>query len=468
MRNMRRLVQVAAWLLFVYLILKTTFPMELALPVNLLLRLDPLAAVSTWLASRKIEGLFLISLLTVGATLILGRFFCGWICPLGTTMDAFEKTLPSGNDPMKSPAWGAIRFVLLAGILFAALAGISIVHFFDPLVIITRGFILGIFPPAVSLLDFLSGRLPLLENIRLTPVVHPSFRQSWFFLLILLGIISLSLIRRRFWCRYLCPLGALLDLLSRAAIWRRTISDRCNACGLCRKGCRMGGESCIHCYTCQSLCPRKAVRFKFSLPEKRSVSKTGFSRNRRILLAGLGTGALLAALQKLNIGRAVSVSRIIRPPNALPEDDFQASCLRCGECMKACVTNGLEPVILEGGLSRIWTPRLIPRKGHCEQRCNFCGRVCPSGAIRPFSVEEKPRLVMGLARVERKACAAWSHGAKCYICGEFCSYSAIRPEMHRGVPCPVVDASRCTGCGLCEFGCPVQPDGAIRVYAKGL
>jgi len=465
MRHLRRLIQVAAWLLFVFLLLKTTFPLDAALPVNLFLRMDPLLAVSTWIASRKLEGLFLVSLITVGATLILGRFFCGWICPLGTTIDTAEKVLPLRNTaPLTHPNISNVRFVLLGGILLAAISGSAIVYFFDPLVIITRGFLLGIFAPALRLLDFFSGHLPLLGNIRLTPIANPSFRHGGVFMLILLGILLLSLIRRRFWCRYLCPLGAILDLFARTAVWRKTVSDRCNACQLCHKGCRMGGVSCIHCYTCVSLCPTRAVKFKFSLPQNRVLDAGGFSRSRRILLAGLGLGAGLAAIQKFGVGWIPPSSRLIRPPNALPGENFSASCIRCGECMKVCITNGLQPVLLEGGLSQIWTPRLIPRKGHCEQRCNFCGRVCPSGAINPFSIEEKPRIILGLARVERKSCVAWSRGSKCYICGEYCSYSAINPQMQRGVPCPVVDSSRCTGCGLCEFGCPVQPDGAIRVY----
>ena len=123
---------------------------------------------------------------------------------------------------------------------------------------------------------------------------------------------------------------------------------------------------------------------------------------------------------------------IIRPPGSIPEDKFQAKCIRCGECMRVCKTNGLHPTILEAGLSGMWTPQLIPRIGYCAHDCVLCTKVCPSGAITRLSKEKKQRLAIGKARIDRNRCIPWVGYARlpdldknwedvsCGVCEEVC------------------------------------------------
>ena len=80
---------------------------------------------------------------------------------------------------------------------------------------------------------------------------------------------------------------------------------------------------------------------------------------------------------------------MIRPPGSLTEDEFLGRCIKCAACMRVCPTNVLQPALLEGGIEGLWTPILKNQLGYCEQNCVLCGQVCPTGAIRSISVQEK-------------------------------------------------------------------------------
>ena len=81
--------------------------------------------------------------------------------------------------------------------------------------------------------------------------------------------------------------------------------------------------------------------------------------------------------------------RLLRPPGALDESDFLSRCIRCGECMKVCPNNALQPTLTEAGLEGLWTPTLVPRIGYCEPSCVLCSEVCPTGAIWQITPREK-------------------------------------------------------------------------------
>jgi len=165
--------------------------------------------------------------------------------------------------------------------------------------------------------------------------------------------------------------------------------------------------------------------------------------------------------------------RVIRPPGVEEENRFLNTCVRCGNCMKVCVTNGLQPVMLESGWQGLWTPLLVPEIGYCEYNCHLCGQVCPTGAIPRLSREEKKQARLGLARVDHALCLAWAHKKQCIVCEEHCPVAdkAIKLDIARidghDVYRPVVDAALCVGCGICQNKCPVSPQRAIRVEAAG-
>jgi ferredoxin-type protein NapF len=299
------------------------------------------------------------------------------------------------------------------------------------------------------------------------------------------GIIALSSLARRFWCRNLCPLGALLGIFGKASPIRLAVSDKCTGCMRCAHECKMAaisedprrysGPECIECYVCAAVCPEGAI--SLSGGRENTGREDGLSLDRRRLLQAGGLGFAAAALPKADWAarrteagekiHKVSSFRLIRPPGSLAEDAFVTACVRCGECMKVCPTNALQPAWGEGGLEALETPIIVPRTGACQQACDLCGRVCPTRAIEPFTEEEKSYLYVGRASIDRSTCIAWASDKECLVCDEACSYDAISQTEVEGVPRPVVVERVCVGCGLCEWVCPVEPLGAVWVSSLG-
>jgi MauM/NapG family ferredoxin protein len=337
------------------------------------------------------------------------------------------------------------------------------------------------------LLDLLRPLFPLvgLDSLSYVRYDLPFFNTNLFVASLTLSILLLGMIRPRFWCRNLCPAGAMVALFSLRPLFRRTVSEKCTSCGRCVRSCPMGAiaedfvrtahSECITCLKCQEVCPEKAIAFKVGLKVPRLRPEVSLDR-RRVLGAG-ATGLAAAALTMTSLDhlhggetpRALRSAGLIRPPGALPETEFQARCVRCGECIKGCLTNTLQPVWFEAGLSGLWTPKITARLAGCEQGCNLCGQVCPTEAIRPLSLEEKSFAKIGTARIDKTRCIAWEQDKKCLICDEICPYNAIVSQFVTGHPItvPVIDEDKCNGCGYCECKCPVTGDSAIIVEPLG-
>ena len=136
--------------------------------------------------------------------------------------------------------------------------------------------------------------------------------------------------------------------------------------------------------------------------------------------------------------RALLNEGLIRPPGALPEAEFLANCIRCGECMKACPTNTLQPIWFKAGLEGIFTPVMLPRLAACAVNCNVCGKVCPTGAIRDLPLIEKNHAKTGTAWINRQNCLVWERDKKCLVCDEVCPYGAVSfqpvPDRNNAAP----------------------------------
>lgn len=193
-------------------------------------------------------------------------------------------------------------------------------------------------------------------------------------------------------------------------------------------------------------------------------------------LTGIGTGLLF---RNHPLAKARSFNPwLIRPPGAIRETDFLATCIRCGECMKVCPTNAIHPAALEAGLEGCWTPVMQMSLGYCEYECTLCSQVCPSHAIREVTVEEKQKLKIGLAYVDKDRCLPYAYAQSCIVCEEHCPTPKkaiwleqvevvnIRGER-KVVKQPRVDPDLCIGCGICETKCPVRAEAAIRVTSVG-
>ncbi|HUV04386.1 MAG TPA: 4Fe-4S binding protein [Armatimonadota bacterium] len=502
-RTIRRISQIVFFGLFLVLIYATAYPLKPGIPVDLFVRLDPLAAAASMLAARALIAVMWPALVVVGITILLGRVFCGWVCPLGTTLDASDKLFFRGKRRGAVQLRG-LKYYILAGLLVSALFSTQAVYLLDPLSLLTRTIVLvfvapiqmafrwlaemfygwssGGLGPMASVAAWLSDRAGAWQFIS-GPQLY--FRQGLLVLAVFVAIIGLNSLSRRFWCRNLCPLGALLGLLSYVPILKRVVSKECIDCAKCTS-CKMAAihenprltrtAECIECFNCVPICPTDAVSFRFR-PKPDLHPETRLSLPRRRILQGAAVGLGFAAMVRIDPGRKralgetssvkLSSQELIRPPGSVEESEFVARCIRCGECMKVCPTNGLQPALHEAGIEGFWTPILVPRIGCCTQECNACGEVCPTDAVRPFKIEEKKHIFIATAVIERDQCIAWNSNRTCLVCDEYCSYKAVEWKTVEGTKRPFVNEKVCVGCGICESACPIQPVAAIRVYSFG-
>lgn len=480
---------------FLWLFLQTEYRGldELPYPVSLLFRLDPLAALADFMAPGPFSwGLLWPALLLLVLTAIFGRFFCGWICPLGTTLDGCGKLVGRGSATLNR-GWRQVKYLLLFGLSIAALFGVQLLGLFDPLAIFLRSLTLSIYP-AYNLLmngifDFTyQHQIPLLSPAvnalyplwrdNLMAFFQPSYQLALFTLLVFLLIILLEKVERRFWCKNLCPLGALLGLCGSRALLKRTPDGQCEDCRVCDRECRMAavgkegqhsGE-CIECLDCTGYCPHERVSFKLSTAH---AKQSRVDLQRRDVIVSLVAGALIAPTVRIAPESYKLNSYLIRPPGAAAESEFLSRCIRCGECMKVCIGQALHPALFEAGAIGLWTPLLVARTGYCEYNCTLCGQVCPTGALAKLSIEDKRKNIIGLAVFDKNRCLPFARNEECLVCEEHCPTGEkaivfeeqqvlVNSEVKR-LKIPRVVRGRCIGCGICETRCPVQGVSAIRV-----
>lgn len=530
----RRVSQGFFLVLFLWLLAQTTFrgsfsassgqPVRLPWPVEGFLLADPFVALMTLLSTHQVYAGLAWSLGIVLLTLLVGRVFCGFICPFGTIHHLLSFLWP--GPPLKGSrrvetnrtrGWQVGKYYGLLALLGAAAAGSALGGLFDPICVLVRSVGLGLLP----VLQYLGVRAlsaPVLSSTKPGQQLSDSmleflgetvwtpeqayFHQTWLVVLLFFGVAFLNRYVPRFWCRALCPLGALLGVLSRFAIFgMEKDHSKCTDCNLCLSHCQgadspEGGvkhrqDECHVCFNCEAACPEDVIKFRF-FPGRRSTQDRPDLGRRGALTSAVAGAALVPSARIANWPDKAYSPEVIRPPGAVEEREFLERCIRCAECMKVCPNNALHPAFFEAGPEGLWTPILIPRVGYCEHSCVLCGQVCPTGAIQ--KIEEKHKLGLGqkaisigTAMFDRGRCLPWAMATPCTVCEEFCPTSPkaiwleeVQVPKRTGVSQagesrhdvvtvkrPHLDPELCIGCGACEKVCPVVDRPAVYVTSAG-
>ena len=435
--TVRIIVQSVVFAMFLSFVMLTTFAHldrfpGLRLWVDKLIEIDPLIAIANALTTHTVYKGLLWALVILVPTLFLGRFFCNWLCPFGTLCQ-FTRWLfrrPDAAEAIESNRYGRsqhIKYYILAALLVMAVLGSLQVGLLDPMALFYRSMTDAVLPAARMPFDDVLGGERL-------------YQGAWLVGLVVFVFVTLNLAYPRFFCRVLCPLGALLGVCSRFACWRvQRDPDKCTDCEQCLARCEAASDphkllrmsECFVCMNCVQDCPEDALSFVWLPGRERAIADTDVS-GRRVVLASV-VGLLFVPFVRA-AGRSSRdfSSELIRPPGAVEELEFLERCIKCDQCIRVCPTNVLQPAWFEGGLEGLWSPVINFRIGHCQLHCTACGHVCPTGAIQRLSIERKLGLGdhaadgpvrLGTAHVDSGRCLPLSKGVPCAVCEEVCPTS---------------------------------------------
>jgi len=237
-------------------------------------------------------------------------------------------------------------------------------------------------------------------------------------------LVTLNLLWPRLWCLRICPLGATQELLA---------------------------------------APIRTLRRAGASPAQTADRRRAALPRRAVLAAGLGAVWATLTLRASASGQPKS----IRPPGSVDPGQFAGLCVRCGNCVRACPEGIIHPDLADQGIAGFLTPVVRFEGAYCREDCRRCSEVCPSGAIRRFSLEEKGGVSIGLASVDMSRCllSAENGEKECSVCKNACPYEAIRMgwDEESYTAFPKIDPEKCPGCGACQVACPTSPEKAIVV-----
>ncbi len=426
--------------------------------------------ISQWIGwAAKIQflpavlSLSLIAVAIIVVALLFGRIYCSIVCPLGVMQDIYSwlggKIKKNRFSYVKEHKW--LRYTVCAIFVICLIFG---------------------FTPVITLLEPYGnfGRIVTsfyMRNVTLSII-------AWVMMLIL-GV--LAFLYGRAYCNSICPVGTILSFFSRFSLFRvRFDQDKCKHCGLCEKNCKARAidakagtvdySRCVVCGDCTAQCKFDALHYT----AKRPVSKTETASSepdlgRRSFLVGsaiaAGTAAVAQAQMKVDGGLAVITEKeapkrqtLITPPGSVSARHMQKHCTGCQLCVSACPNNVLRP---STDLMHFMQPTMSFEIGYCRPECTRCGEVCPTGAIKPITKEEKTAIHAGHAVWVKDNCVVLTDGVSCGNCQRHCPTGAIQmvEYQHNGqtVMIPAINESRCIGCGACENLCPSRPFSAIYV-----
>ncbi|HEY3323567.1 MAG TPA: 4Fe-4S binding protein [Planctomycetota bacterium] len=477
----RRIVQTLCFALFVILFFYVCWPYSAqpghyadelrgkeVIDAESFLALDPLVSISAALAAKAWVWSLAWAAALLAACLVFTRGFCGYVCPMGTLIDLFDWVVGKRVKRFRTERrgwWVNLKYYVLLGTLLAALRGVTLSGWVAAIPVLTRG------------MQFIFAPLQMgsMRGWHQVPYMNPGHTVS---IVLFVAVLALGLLQPRFWCRYVCPSGAIFSVFNLFRLSERKVIEACTECGKCVKACPFDAinadvstrtADCTFCQTCGGACPEEAIHFtsrwQRSGGRPRPLSSSDGPSRRGFLVAS-GSALLVAWIARKS---SAGLPAVVRPPGSLPEAQFLSLCVRCGECFKVCPNNVLQPAGFERGVDELWTPKVVANWSGCEASCNACGQVCPTGAIRPLPLDEKKCARMGRGIVDLEQCLPHAGSEACQMCVDECKsagYDAIEfmrvrvetddnglPVEGSGFAAPVVLADKCVGCGLCQTRC---------------
>jgi ferredoxin len=462
-----------------------------------LLFLDVTGALHSWFGwLAKVQLIpaimsmnIVVILVIVGLTLLFGRIYCSIICPLGVAQDGISffsgrrRRKKSRFHYAKAKTW--LRFSIFI------VPGVHVL--FEPYSIYGR-IVSNVLSPLYRWGNNLLAWFAERANSYAFYSVDVWFKGWIVFGITVFTLILISVLAwrsGRTYCNTICPVGTILELLSRFSLFQPAIdAEKCTQCGVCSRNCKsscidvkgmkIDRSRCVVCFNCLDKCKFGAIKYKprrrnkVSIPAPPEAGNSGLTRSAFLSIAGLLATTHILKAQQLHVdGGLAEIGKKKRPdrktpiipPGAQSSRNMNVRCTACQLCISACRNRVLRP---SGKLSTLMQPEMTYESGYCRPECTECSQICPNGAIQPVTVPQKTGIAIGQAVWIKENCIVNTDDVQCNACQRNCPTGAIMqvardPGLGKSLKIPVVDKEICIGCGACEYTCPARPFSAIYV-----
>ncbi len=438
-------------------------------------------------------------------TLLFGRVYCSYICPLGIFQDVVTRIAKKTRPKKKklrfrfAPPKTWMRYSILILVCLSLFTGsIFLVNILDPYSNFGR-FASDMFRPLYTAGNNLLAKVfEAMGSYALYPITVAKTDPLALIVPVAMFVLVVWLAFRkgRLYCNAVCPVGTLLGLVSKASLFKvRFLPSECNQCGKCMFSCKsqcisvkeqtVDFSRCVGCGNCLKSCDKNAIRYTLA-PAKKPKFRKGADESKRKFVAG--SLLLAAALSGFSVktfaqnqkrkrerehvkgsgigtgSHEVAKEHAVSPPGSHTHEHFMGACTACHLCVSACPTGVLKPSFLEYGFFGMMQPYMDYHTNFCNYECVKCGDVCPNGAILPLTVEEKLTTQIGVVRFVKHNCIVFTDETSCGSCAEHCPTKAVRMVPYKGeLTIPETTPDICVGCGACEYACPTTPYKAIVV-----